>query len=90
VLLPFVYWFNLRDAYGMKKLAEIARAMGKDVTGLSTKAATEKAITATFHLLEDVGLPTGLRDYDIPKSDIPSISDFVLSRAGSLYGMADC
>ena len=89
VLLPFVYWFNLPDAYGRKKVAKIAEAMGEDVAGLTTKAAAEKAITATFDLLEDIGLPTGLKDYDIPKSDIPSISDFVLSRAESLYGTAD-
>ena len=89
VLLPFVYWFNLPDAYGRKKIAKIAEAMGEDVTGLATKSAAEKAVTATFNLLEDVGLPTGLKDYNIPKSDIPSISDFVLSRAESLYGMAD-
>lgn len=89
VLLPFVYWFNLPDAYGSKKVARIAEAMGEDVAGLSAKAAAEKAITATFDLLEDIGLPTGLKAYNIPKSDIPSISDFVLSRAESLYGMAD-
>ena len=89
VLLPFVYWFNLPDAYGSKKVARIAEAMGKDVSGLSAKAAAEKAITATFDLLEDIGLPTGLKDCNIPKSDIPSIADFVLSRAESLYGMAD-
>ena len=89
VLLPFVYWFNLPDAYGSKRVAKIAEAMGEDVAGLTTKAAAEKAITATFNLLEDVGLPTGLKDYNIPKSDIPSISDFVLNRAESLYGMVD-
>jgi len=89
VLLPFVYWFNLPDAYGSKKVAKIAEAIGEDVAGLTAKAAAEKAITATFDLLEDIGLPTGLKDYNIPKSDIPSISDFVLSRAESLYGMAD-
>jgi len=89
VLLPFVYWFNLPDAYGRKKVARIAEAMGEDVAGLTTKAAAEKAITATFDLLEDIGLPTGLKDCDIPKGDIPLIADFVLSRAESLYGMVN-
>ncbi|UCD54108.1 MAG: iron-containing alcohol dehydrogenase [Dehalococcoidia bacterium] len=89
VLLPFVYWFNLPDAYGSKKVTKIAEAMGEDVAGLTAKAAAEKAITATFNLLEEVGLPTGLKAYNIPKSDIPSISDFVLNRAENLYGMAD-
>jgi len=60
VLLPFVYWFNLPDAYGRKKIAKIAEAMGEDVIGLATKAVAEKAITATFDLLEDISLPTSL------------------------------
>jgi alcohol dehydrogenase class IV len=89
VLLPFVYWFNLLNAYGRKKAARIATAMGEDIAGLSDEASAKKAITATFNLLEDIGLPTSLKDYNIPKSDIPSISDFVLSRAESLYRMAD-
>ncbi len=89
VLLPFVYWFNLLNAYGRKKAARIAAAMGEDIAGLSDEASAKKAITTTFNLLEDIGLPTSLKDYNIPKSDIPSISDFVLSRAESLYRMAD-
>ncbi len=89
ILLPFTFWFNLPDAYARKKMAKIAEAMGEDITGLDTKAAAEKAITATFDLLEDVGLPTSLKEYDIPKNDIPSLTDFVLDRAENLYGMAD-
>ena len=88
VLLPFVYWFNLPDAYGRKKIAKIAEAMGEDVTGLSAKVAAEEAITATFDLLEDVGLPTSLRDYNIPKKDIPTISEYILHRAEEMYSMS--
>ena len=88
VLLPFVYWSNLPDAYAQKKLAKIAEAMGEDVTGLSTKAAAEKAVTATFNLLEDVGLPTNLKDYDIPKKDIHMISGYILQRAEEMYSMS--
>ncbi|MEE9521044.1 MAG: iron-containing alcohol dehydrogenase [Dehalococcoidales bacterium] len=88
VLLPFVYWFNLPDTYARKKLARIAKAMGEDVTGLSAKAAAEKAITATFDLLEDIGLPTDLRHYDVPEKDIPSISEYMLGRAEELYAMS--
>jgi len=88
VLLPFVYWFNLPDAYGRKKIAKIAEAMGEDVSGLATKAAAEKAVTATFNLLEDVGLPTNLKDYDISKKDIPMISEYILQRAEEMYSMS--
>lgn len=89
ILLPFTYWFNLPDAYARRKMAKIAQAMGEDITGLDAKAAAEKAVTATFNLLEDVGLPSSLKEYNIPKNDIPSLTDFVLDRAENLYGMAD-
>jgi len=88
VLLPFVYWFNLPDAYGRKKIAKLAEAMGEDITGLTTKEAAEKAITATFDLLEDVGLPTGLKDYGISKKDIPMMSGYILQRAEEMYSMS--
>lgn len=89
VLLPFTYWFNLRDAYGRKKIAKVAEAMGEDVAYLETKAAAQQAITATFDLLEDIGLPTSLKEYNVPKNDIPSLTAFVLDRAVSIYGMND-
>jgi len=56
---------------GLVWRGESAKRLFADVPGLSTEAAAEKVITATFNLLEDVGLPVGLRDCDIPKSDIP-------------------
>ena len=89
LFLPFTYWFNLPNAYARKKMTMIAQAMGEDTTGLDTEAAAKKAITATFNLLEDVGLPISLKEYNIPKSDIPSLSDFVLDRGENVYGMAD-
>jgi len=88
VLLPFVFWYNLPDTYGRKKLAKIAEAMGEDVYSLGTKAAAQKAITATFDLLEDIDLPTSLKDYNIPVKDIPLISDYILHRAEEMYSMS--
>jgi alcohol dehydrogenase len=88
VLLPFVFWYNLPDAYGRKKLAKIAEAMGEDVYSLGTKAAAQKAITATFDLLEDIDLPTSLKDYNIPMKDIPLMSDYILRRAEEMYSMS--
>ncbi len=87
VLLPFAYWFNLPDTYGRTKIAKVAEAMGEDITVLDTKKAAQKAITATFDLLEDIGLPTSLKEYNVPKSDIPSLTEFVADRGVNLYGM---
>jgi len=89
LLLPFTYWFNLPDAYARGKMALIAQAMGEDIAGLTSKAAAEKAITATFSLLEEVGLPTSLKEYNIPRSDLHSLAQFVLDRAENVYGVAD-
>ncbi len=89
LFLPFTYWFNLPDAYARGKIALIAQAMGEDIAGLTPKAAAEKAITATFNLQEDIGLPTSLKEYNIPKSDLPALSEFVLDRAENVYGVAD-
>jgi alcohol dehydrogenase class IV len=88
VLLPFVYWYNLPDYYAREKLAKIAQAMGQDIAGLDAKKAAQKAITATFDLLEDVGLPTCLKDYGVQGKDIPSISDYILRRAEEMYSMS--
>jgi len=88
ILLPFVYWFNQPDAYGQKKLAKIAEAMGEDVFGLSAKEAAQQAVTATFDLLEDIDLPTDLKHYDIPKKDIRALSEYVLQRAEEMYSMS--
>jgi len=63
--------------------------MGEDVFGLSAKEAAQQAVTATFDLLEDVGLPTNLKDYDIPKKDIPTISEYILERAEEMYSMSE-
>ena len=80
-LLPFVYWYNLPDTYGRGKLAKIAEAMGEDVTGLDAKKAAQKAVTATFDLLEDIDLPTSLKEYNIPMKDIPLISEYIFTKA---------
>jgi len=88
VLLPFVFWYNLPDDYGRRKLAKIAEAMGEDVCGLGTKTAAQKAITATFDLLEDIDLPTSLKAYNISMKDIPLISDYILRRAEEMYSMS--
>jgi len=87
-LLPYVYWYNLPDAYARKKLIKIAEAMGEDVFGLDIKEAAQKAVTSTFDLLEDVDLPVSLEAYNIPEKDIPAISEYILNRAEEMYSMS--
>ncbi|HIH97046.1 MAG TPA: iron-containing alcohol dehydrogenase [Thermoplasmata archaeon] len=88
VLLPYVYYFNLPDSYAKRKLAAIARAMGIDVSGLSTRKAAERAITATFDLLKDVDLPTNLSQYAFSGDDIPMLVRYIERRAEEMYSMS--
>jgi len=88
VLLPYVYWYNLPDAYARKKLIKIAEAMGEDVFGLDAKEAAQKAVTATFDLLKDVDLPVSLEAYNISEKDVPAISEYILNRAEEMYSMS--
>lgn len=62
--------------------------MGEDVFGLEVKEAAQKAVTATFDLLEDIDLPTNLKAYNIPEKDIPAISEYILKRAEEMYSMS--
>jgi len=87
-LLPFVYWYNLPDTYARMKLKKIAEAMGEDIVGIDAKEAAQKAITATFNLLEDVDLPVSLEAYNIPEKDIPAISEYIINRAEEMYSMS--
>lgn len=88
VLLPYAYWYNLPDAYGQRKLASIAKAMGEDTHSVSIREAAKKALHATFSLLEDVDLPTSLSEYDIPYKDLDYISHYIEDRAEEINHMS--
>jgi len=62
--------------------------MGEDTHISERKKGAEKAITATFDLLEDLDLPRSLKDYGGSQKDIPVISEYILHRAEEMYSMS--
>jgi alcohol dehydrogenase len=58
ILLPHVSRFNLIAK--MDRFAKIAALMGEDLTGLSTREAADKALSAITCLSTDIGIPAGL------------------------------
>ncbi|WP_300668684.1 iron-containing alcohol dehydrogenase [Desulfoluna sp.] len=88
VLLPYVYWYNLADDYAKKKLAMIAESMGIDTTDMTRQEAAEAAILETFQLMEDLDVPTSLKDYGMKEEDIPSMAEYILERAEEMYCMS--
>jgi alcohol dehydrogenase class IV len=56
---------------------------------LSPREAAISAIRATFTLLEDIELPTALKEYDVPKEDIPKIVDYIIEDQQHMYDLAN-
>jgi alcohol dehydrogenase class IV len=88
VLLPYVYWFNLKSSYGENKLAIIAEAMGVDTYGMAQRDAAVTSIEATFDLLEDLDMPTDLKSFGMKEEDIPGVSKYILERSERMYAMS--
>ncbi len=55
--------------------------MGEHVEGLETFDAAAKAVAAVRRLLQMVNISTRLRDYSIPKEDIPKLVEGGMKQA---------
>jgi 1,3-propanediol dehydrogenase len=71
VMLPHVMRYNLPG--NPEKYAAIAALMGKEIEGLSSLEAALLSVEAVEELLETLQIPFHLRDYRIPKEDIPKL-----------------
>ena len=72
LLLPYVMEYNMQSAKA--KYADIARAMGVDVKGLSADEAAVSAINAVKTLSEKIGIPKRLRDIGIKEEDLEMLA----------------
>ncbi|MGC8544908.1 MAG: iron-containing alcohol dehydrogenase [Athalassotoga sp.] len=88
VLLPYVYWFNLKSSYAERKLSVISEAMGVDTCKMSDQKAAESAIWSTFDLLEDLDMSTNLKSYGMKEEDIPVIAKYIFERSERMYAMS--
>ncbi len=71
--LPHAMEFNV--VVSADRLAAIAEAMGVDTTGLTLRQAAYAAVDAVSELIEDVGLPTTLKEVGIKKEDLPKLAE---------------
>jgi alcohol dehydrogenase len=79
IILPQVMEFNLVG--NLEKYSRIADAMGESTEGLDLYEAAEGAVTAVRRLLQMVNISTRLRDYRIPKEDIPKLVEGGMKQA---------
>jgi alcohol dehydrogenase class IV len=73
LLLPYVMRFNFNAK--TKAFAEIAAMLGENITGLSERAAAEKAVAAVEKLRNDIGVPQRLRDIGIKQDQLRSLAE---------------
>ena len=74
--LPYAMKYNLPVI--TEKLARLAEYVGLKVEGLSLEEKAKVMIKAVAELVEELGISLALRDYGIPKEDIPSIVDDIM------------
>jgi alcohol dehydrogenase len=75
-LLPWVIGFNLEA--NPDKFAQIAGALGENITGLSERAAARLAVKAAENLLADLNISTKLSAYNVPKTAFPDLAKMTL------------
>jgi alcohol dehydrogenase len=73
ILLPAVEKFNMIAK--MDRFVNIAKAMGENVEGMSTRAAAEKALEAIRTLSSDVGIPSGLKELGVKEEDLKIMAE---------------
>ncbi len=83
IALPVVCEFNLIS--NLEKYAEVAVAMGEDITGLSLKEAAVKAVEAIRTLSADVGIPSGFAALGMKESDIPLLAENAMKDVCTLF-----
>lgn len=73
ILLPHVSRFNLIAK--LERFADIAVALGEDISSLSVRDAAEKALTAIQTLSSDVGIPANLTELGVKKEDLKIMAE---------------
>jgi alcohol dehydrogenase len=73
ILLPVVEEFNMIAK--LDRFCDIAKAMGENIDGLSSRAAAQKALDAIRTLSADVGIPSGLAELGVKEADLTIMAE---------------
>jgi alcohol dehydrogenase len=76
VFLPLVCEFNMIAC--MDRYADVAAAMGVDITGLTPREAAIMGIEAIKNLSADIGIPSGLAELGMKAEDIPKMAEWAM------------
>ncbi|ACH38372.1 ethanol dehydrogenase, putative [Citrifermentans bemidjiense Bem] len=73
ILLPAVSQYNLIAC--PKRFADIAKALGENIDGLSVTEAGQKAIDRIRTLSASIGIPTGLKALNVKEADLTIMAE---------------
>jgi alcohol dehydrogenase class IV len=73
MLLPYVMKYNVVS--NLEKFAEVAKAMGENVEGLSLREAADRAVKAMAQLAKDAGIPKMKDVKGLTEADIPALAE---------------
>jgi len=76
ILLPYVEAYNKQIV--PERFADIARAMGEKVEGLSNEEAADRAIEAIRKLASDIGIPSGLKELGAKEEDLELLAEHAM------------
>ena len=76
ILLPYVEAYNKQVV--PERFADIARAMGEKVEGLSSDEAADRAIGAIRKLAADIGIPSGLKELGAKEEDLEILAEHAM------------
>lgn len=72
VLLPYIFDYIWPSCMG--KMTLIATALGLQTTGMSNREASITAVKELFNIVQDVGIPTTLKEFGINEKDLENLS----------------
>lgn len=79
ILLPHVQKFNAKVV--PEKLADVAKAMGVDISSMTAEQAADAALDSIRALSKDVGIPAGLTALEVKVEDFDILAENALNDA---------
>lgn len=76
ILLPYVEAYNKQVV--SERFADIAKAMGENIEGLSPEQAADRAIEAIRKLASDIGIPSGLKELGAKEEDLELLAEHAI------------
>jgi alcohol dehydrogenase len=83
LITPYMMDFNFSPC--IDRLAMIAQYLGEDISGMSKRDAARKAIESVITLQKDIGLPTNLKQLNVPRKDLRNLAKYIVEERQNFY-----